>query len=245
MILMVVRSSILMISLAKAALLLDTQHHGAIEKIRRLEDTSRYQRKEDVEIEVKDAPRFVVPLNGPTALVEGQSAHYECRIEPYPDNSLRLEWYHNNNLLQTGEWMRVHSILLLRIRIDAGNMIAGHRFRTTYDFGFASLDILTMYGEDSGTYTCKAVNKVGQAVSAVNINVKRKSLTLERMSRDYNYLFGLQPFSIYFQPVHRSSKILSITELCPRFNIWKTTLDTRKQRPTIPSSLKCRNSEDH
>lgn len=86
-------------------MLLDTQHQGAVEKIRRLEDTSRYQRKEDVEIEVREAPRFVVPLNGPTELCEGQSAHYECRIEPYPDSSLRLEWYHNNKLLQTGELM--------------------------------------------------------------------------------------------------------------------------------------------
>lgn len=49
----------------------------------------------------------------------------------------------------------------------------GHRFRTTYDFGFASLDILTVYGEDSGTYLCKAVNKLGQSVSSVNISVKR------------------------------------------------------------------------
>lgn len=68
-----------------------------------LEDTSRYQRKEEVEVEVREAPRFIVPLNGPTELVEGQSAHYECRIEPYPDSSLKVEWYHNNQLLQTGE----------------------------------------------------------------------------------------------------------------------------------------------
>lgn len=87
---------------AKAALLLDTQHQSALEKIQSLEDTSRYQRKEDVETDVKDAPRFVVPLNGPTDLVEGQSAHYECRIEPYPDSTLKLEWFHNNKPLQTG-----------------------------------------------------------------------------------------------------------------------------------------------
>lgn len=89
---------------AKAALLLDTQHQGALEKLQRLEDSSRYQRKEEVEIEVKEAPRFTVPLNGPTELVEGQSAHYECRIEPYPDSTLKLEWYHNNQPIQTGTY---------------------------------------------------------------------------------------------------------------------------------------------
>ena len=29
----------------------------------------------------------------------------------------------------------------------------GHRFRTTYDFGFVALDILYAYAEDSGTYS--------------------------------------------------------------------------------------------
>lgn len=88
---------------AKAALLLDTQHEGALAKLQQLEDTSRYQKREEVETEVKDAPRFVVPLNGPSELVEGQSAHYECRIEPYPDSTLKLEWFHNNQPLQTGK----------------------------------------------------------------------------------------------------------------------------------------------
>lgn len=91
---------------AKAALLLDTQNQAALEKVRMLEDTSKFQRKEEVEVEVKDAPKFVVPLNGPTDLVEGQSAHYECRIEPYPDSTLKLEWFHNNKPLQTGKMDR-------------------------------------------------------------------------------------------------------------------------------------------
>lgn len=82
--------------------MLDTQHQAALEKLRILEDTSKYKRKEEQEVEVKEAPRFIVPLNGPSELTEGQSAHYECRIEPYPDSSLKLEWFYNNKLLQTG-----------------------------------------------------------------------------------------------------------------------------------------------
>lgn len=54
------------------------------------------------------------------------------------------------------------------------DFFSGHRFRTTYDFGFASLDVLTVYGEDSGEYTCKATNRLGQAKSSVKLNVKCK-----------------------------------------------------------------------
>lgn len=102
---------------------------------------------------IKQAPFFSTKLNGPTELVEGQSAHYECRIEPYPDANLKVEWFHNGQPLTTG-----------------------HRFRTAYDFGFASLDILSVYAEDSGEYTCKATNLLGQAQSSVVTSVKCKSI---------------------------------------------------------------------
>ncbi|GLH07319.1 LOW QUALITY PROTEIN: Titin [Gryllus bimaculatus] len=129
---------------SKASLLLESQHEGALEKLQMLEDSSRYQRREEEEVIVKQPPKFTAQLNGPTNLVEGQSAHYECRIEPYPDPNLKVEWFHNGKPLQTG-----------------------HRFRTTYDFGFAALDILTVYGEDSGEYTCRATNKLGHATSSI------------------------------------------------------------------------------
>lgn len=136
---------------AKASLQLESQHESALQKIQQLEDSSRYQRREDVEVAVNQAPRFITQLNGPTKLSEGQSAHYECRIEPYPDPNMRVEWYFNGKVLQSG-----------------------HRYRTSNDFGFAALDILTVYGEDSGEYTCKAINNLGQAVSSIRLNVQCK-----------------------------------------------------------------------
>lgn len=136
---------------------LETQNEGALEKIHQLEDSSRYQRREEEDINVTQPPRFTTTLIGPNNLVEGQSAHYECRIEPYPDPNLKVEWFHNGQPLQTG-----------------------HRFRTTYDFGFAALDILTVYAADSGEYTCKATNRLGTAQSAVKLNVtSRSSIILE------------------------------------------------------------------
>lgn len=119
--------------------------------MRQLEDSSKYQRREEEDVIVTQAPRFSTQLNGPTELVEGQSAHYECRIEPYPDPSMKVEWLHNGKPLSTG-----------------------HRFRTAYDFGFASLDVLTVYAEDSGEYTCRVTNRLGQAHSSVVTNVKCK-----------------------------------------------------------------------
>lgn len=129
---------------------METQNEAALQKIHQLEDHTKYTRREEEDIVVRDAPRFVAQLNGPTSRVEGQSAHYECRIEPYPDPNLKVEWFHNGKPLQTG-----------------------HRFRTSYDFGFASLDVLTVYGEDSGQYTCKATNRLGTAQSSINLSVQR------------------------------------------------------------------------
>lgn len=48
----------------------------------------------------------------------------------------------------------------------------GHRFKTTYDFGFVALDILYAYAEDSGTYMCKAKNAVGEAVTTCSVQVE-------------------------------------------------------------------------
>lgn len=54
-------------------------------------------------------------------------------------------------------------------------MAQGHRFRTTYDFGFVALDILYAYPEDSGTYTCTAANALGQIETSCSLDVKGKS----------------------------------------------------------------------
>lgn len=141
--------------LAKASLQLESQHENALQKLRQLEDSSKYQRREQEDSIVTQAPRFTTQLNGPTELYEGQSAHYECRIEPYPDSNLKVEWFHNGKPLATG-----------------------HRFRTAYDFGFASLDVLSVVAEDTGEYTCRVTNNLGQAHSSVVTTVKCKSIAL-------------------------------------------------------------------
>lgn len=140
---------------------LETQNENALQKIHQLEDSSRYQRREEDEIAVTQAPRFTTNLVGPSTLNEGKSAHYECRIEPYPDPNMKIEWFFNGQPLQNG-----------------------HRFRTTNDFGFAALDVLTVYAADSGEYTCKATNRIGAAQSSVKLNVASRSSVVYESQHD-------------------------------------------------------------
>ena len=64
-------------------------------------------------------------------------------------------------------------------------MPQGHRFRTTYDFGFVALDILYAYPEDCGTYTCRATNQMGETTATCALMVQGKSgLLLDTMDRD-------------------------------------------------------------
>ena len=76
-------------------------------------------------------------------------------VEPINDPNLRVQWYVNDR-----------------------EIITGHRFRTTHDFGFVALDILYAYAEDSGRYTCKAVNRIGQAVNQCNVIIQAKNSLL-------------------------------------------------------------------
>lgn len=136
---------------------METQNESALQKIHQLEDSSRYQRREEEDTIVRQAPRFAVQLNGPSNLVEGQSAHFECQITPFPDPNLKVEWLYNGKPLPQG-----------------------HRFRTSYDFGFSALDILNVYAEDSGEYTCRVTNLNGQAQSSVKLAVQpRASIVYE------------------------------------------------------------------
>ena len=66
--------------------------------------------------------RFVTELTGPTNLVEGQSAHMEARIEPYPDANMKVEWFHNGKPLAMGEtWTNIQ--LLCGCRLLIGTVV--------------------------------------------------------------------------------------------------------------------------
>ena len=131
-----------------------------MQKIRQLEN---YQKPKTPEIEeVGQKPVFLTALTSLEHLKEGDHAHLECRVEPINDANLKIEWYRNGKLLT-----------------------AGHRYRTTHDFGYVALDILYVYGEDTGTYMCKASNLLGEAMNTCNIRcLNRKSIILDTQHPD-------------------------------------------------------------
>jgi hypothetical protein len=51
---------------------------------------------------------------------------------------------------------------------------SGARFKSTYDFGYVSLDINHAYAEDSGIYMCKATNTKGQAQTSGTLRCTSK-----------------------------------------------------------------------
>lgn len=68
-----------------------------------------------------------------------------------------LEWYFNNKPLRTGS-----------------------RFRTFCDFGFVILEISPVYPEDTGEYSCRAINEYGEAVTTASMKVQgKRSVILE------------------------------------------------------------------
>lgn len=70
---------------------------------------------------------------------------------PFPDSTLNVEWFRNDKPLPFG-----------------------NRWRTSYDFGFAALDIIGAYAEDSGRYTLRAKNVLGSAESHLDVKISRK-----------------------------------------------------------------------
>jgi len=55
---------------------------------------------------------------------------------------------------------------------------AGHRFRPIHDFGYVALDIIDLIAEDSGTYTCRAVNLVGADETTCTLVCRSKKFLL-------------------------------------------------------------------
>lgn len=139
---------------------MDTLDEQRLQKIQQLEN---YQKPVAAEIEeIGQKPVFLTPLISLENLKEGDHAHLECRVEPINDANLKIEWYINGKAIR-----------------------AGHRFRTTHDFGYVALDVLYVYGEDTGTYMCKATNLHGEAMNTCNLRVvNRKSIILDTQHPD-------------------------------------------------------------
>lgn len=105
-------------------LLGDTMHPGALPRIARLEEP-KPDRPEMPE-PVYESPVFITHLNN-IECRENDNVRFECNVEPSRDPTMQVEWFFNNKPLA-----------------------AGSKYKTTYDLGFVSLDIVSTYAENSG-----------------------------------------------------------------------------------------------
>uniref|UniRef100_A0A0N5ALN5 Immunoglobulin I-set domain protein n=1 Tax=Syphacia muris TaxID=451379 RepID=A0A0N5ALN5_9BILA len=129
---------------AKIAIVSDSQHEESLDKIYEIEHMKKYERAEVMDKVPEEAPSFAQLLESDLGEIEeGTPVHLECQVRPVGDNTLTVIWLKDGKPLATG-----------------------YRFRTFHDFGYVSLDILDVYAEDSGTYTCVARNAYGEARSS-------------------------------------------------------------------------------
>lgn len=139
----------------RKSIFLDSQHPEGWEKIRALESHTQ-ARPEEVE-EPVGPPRFVSELQGTTKYKEGQTLHFEGRVEPTRDPKLRVEVFHNGKPLQSAS-----------------------RYHVTSDFGYIAVDIKHVLPSDAGKYTVKVTNEQGKCESSIHIDVEGGSgLVLE------------------------------------------------------------------
>ena len=72
------------------------------ESVQRIEDLINRQIETPYEESEKaEPPRFLTHIKDLNK-VEGDSAHFECRLEPIGDPSLTIEWFLNDKPLVTG-----------------------------------------------------------------------------------------------------------------------------------------------
>uniref|UniRef100_A0A915PRJ2 Ig-like domain-containing protein n=1 Tax=Setaria digitata TaxID=48799 RepID=A0A915PRJ2_9BILA len=145
---------------SKESLLLQPQDEGKAKAVEQLEYNLHLKPEESAVEEQKSVPVFIEPLSAPVTCDEGDRVHFTARYEPLNDNQLQIQWYLNGKPLKTGS-----------------------RVKTINDFGFVVLEISPSYPEDSGEYTCRAVNKVGEAVTSTQLkcNPKQKIITKSQL----------------------------------------------------------------
>ena len=101
---------------------------------------------------IEQPPVFMEQLRDIGSVAEGSSVAVEARIEPKNDPTLKVDWELNGKPVSSGS-----------------------RLKTSLDFGHVILQINGVRASDSGIYTCKATNTLGEAVSTTSIKVEGKA----------------------------------------------------------------------
>lgn len=130
---------------------LPSNFRSGTESIQKLEEMLYKKDEILTEDEKPNPPRFIVEIKDNIDVPEGGPVHFDCRVEPTNDSSMRIDWFHNGRAFATGS--RVHQI---------------------NDFGFISMDIDYTYARDAGEYVCRATNKWGSATTKATVTSTSK-----------------------------------------------------------------------
>lgn len=150
----------------KANIISTSSQPSSLEQIHALEHQKKKKRTDEEEEEfiIIDKPVFGPGHNlvaSGIVIKEGEPLHLEASLSPVHDPSMKVEWFLDGTLLKVG-----------------------HRFKSLHDFGYVALDILYAYPEDSGTYTVKATNDLGEANLTTEVRV------IERLTIDSSTLLA-------------------------------------------------------
>ena len=107
------------------------------------------QRTVSTEEKSGSRPTFVKPLKDLGLMNEMAYAHFEAQINPVSDPHMRIEWSK-----------------------DGRSITASSRITTIHNFGYVALNINHLRAEDAGMCTCRAVNRMGEAVSSASVQVQ-------------------------------------------------------------------------
>lgn len=134
---------------SKSTIVADAQRPESWEQIQLKEAAKNRVPDMFVDETPMQAPIFTTHLKSYDKLIEGQHVYLEAQVEPRTDPNLRIEWFKNGMTLTTGS-----------------------RLKSTFDFGLVTLSINGLREDDTGIYTCKATNMLGEAVSTSSIKIE-------------------------------------------------------------------------
>ena len=106
----------------------------------------------DSVVEPNQPPQFTSPLQDQTGVREGGFAHFEARLEPMGDHSMKVEWFKDGRL------------------VDASS-----RITCFFNFGYVALTIKQVAMHDAGVYTCVASNAKGQTKTEAQLTTISKA----------------------------------------------------------------------
>ncbi len=81
---------------------LPTEWRSGTESLQRLEEALYRTEEVIIDDDRKLPPKFITQIQNLDNKVEGEAAHFECRLEPVGDPTMRVEWFVNGQPLTTG-----------------------------------------------------------------------------------------------------------------------------------------------